>query len=207
MSNNITLISINKIETNQRMNIINWLSQPWPWYISGPLIGLMVPVLLLSGNKTFGISSSLRHICAACIPSKIPFFQYDWKKEIWNLFFVTGILLGGIVVALFLQNPEPVQVNPKLVSELQQFGITNYKGLVPAELFNWENLLSLRELIMMIAGGFLVGFGTRYAGGCTSGHAIMGLSNLQWPSLVATISFMAGGFFVANLVLPWILKL
>lgn len=189
------------------MNIINWLSQPWPWYISGPLIGLMVPVLLLSGNKTFGISSSLRHICAACLPSKIPFFQYDWKKEIWNLLFVTGILLGGIVVALFLQNPEPVQVNPKLVSELQQYGITNYKGLVPPELFSWENLLSMKGFIMMIAGGFLVGFGTRYAGGCTSGHAIMGLSNLQWPSLVATISFMAGGFFVANLVLPWILKL
>ena len=105
------------------MNMIDWLSQPWPWYISGPLIGLTVPALLLLGNKAFGVSSSLRHICAACVPAKIPFFQYDWKKEIWNLFFVTGILLGGIVVALFLQNPEPVSVNPKLVSELQQYGI------------------------------------------------------------------------------------
>jgi uncharacterized membrane protein YedE/YeeE len=189
------------------MNIINWLSQPWPWYISGPLIGLMVPGLLLLGNKTFGISSSLRHICAACIPAKIPFFQYNWKKEMWNLFFVTGVLLGGIVVALFLQNPETVQVNPKLADELQRYGINNYEGLVPVDLFNWNNLLTAKGLIMMIAGGFLVGFGTRYAGGCTSGHAIMGLSNLQWPSLVATVSFMAGGFFVANLVLPWILKL
>jgi uncharacterized membrane protein YedE/YeeE len=189
------------------MNIIDWLSQPWPWYVAGPLIGLMVPVLLLLGNKAFGVSSSLRHICAACIPSKISFFQYDWKKEIWNLFFVTGILLGGLLVALVLQNPGPVHVNAKLSNELHQYGISNYQGLVPAELFNWNSLLSLKGIIMMVGGGFLVGFGTRYAGGCTSGHAIMGLSNLQWPSLVATISFMAGGFLVANFVLPYILKL
>lgn len=187
--------------------MLELLKQPWPWYISGPLIGLMVPALLLLGNKSFGISSSLRHICAACIPAKIPFFQYDWKKELWNLVFVAGVLLGGIFVTLFLQNPEPVQVNAKLVSELQEYGITDYSNLVPFEIFNWENLLSLKGFIMIVVGGFLVGFGTRYAGGCTSGHAIMGLSNLQIPSLIATISFMAGGFFVANLVLPWILKL
>lgn len=189
------------------MNIIEWLSQPWPWYVGGPLIGLMVPTLLILGNKTFGISSSLRHICAACIPSRIPFFQYDWKRELWNLFLVTGVLLGGVVVALFLQDTAPVKVNPQLAAELQQYGITNYEGTVPTQLFSWQNLLTLRGLIMTIAGGFLVGFGTRYAGGCTSGHSIMGLSNLQIPSLIATISFMAGGFFVANLVLPWILKL
>lgn len=187
--------------------MFDFLKHPWPWYIAGPLIGLMVPVLLLIGNKSFGISSSLRHICAACLPAKIPFFQYDWKKETWNLFFVAGILLGGVLVALLFQNPEPVQVNAKLSNELQQYGISNYQGLVPAELFNWNTLLSLKGIIMMVGGGFLVGFGTRYAGGCTSGHAIMGLSNLQWPSLVATISFMAGGFLVANFVLPYILKL
>ena len=189
------------------MNIIEWIKQPWPWYVAGPLIGLMVPALLLTGNKTFGISSSLRHICAACIPAKIPFFQYDWKKEIWNLFFVAGILLGGLLVAQLLQNPQPVQVNAKLATELQQYGISNYSDLVPSELFNWNNLLSLKGIIMMVGGGLMVGFGTRYAGGCTSGHAIMGLSNLQLPSLIATISFMAGGFFVANFILPIILKL
>jgi len=189
------------------MSIINWIKQPWPWYVAGPLIGLMVPVLLLAGNRTLGVSSSLRHICAACIPAKIPFFQYNWRKEVWNLFFVAGILLGGLLVALLLQNPEPIKVNPKLSNELLSYGISNYHGLVPTELFNWNMLLSLKGMLMMVGGGFLVGFGTRYAGGCTSGHAIMGLSNLQWPSLVATISFMAGGFLVANFVLPFILKL
>ena len=187
--------------------MLELLKQPWPWYISGPLIGLMVPLLLLIGNKSFGISSSLRHICAACLPAKIPFFQYDWKKEIWNLFFVTGVLMGGVIVAVWLQNPEPVQVNPKLISDLQQYGVNDYSGLMPSDLFNWNNLLSMQGLLLTVAGGFLVGFGTRYAGGCTSGHAIMGLSNLQLPSLIATISFMAGGFIVANFVLPFILKL
>lgn len=170
------------------MNVIDWLSQPWPWYVAGPVIGLMVPLLLIIGNRSFGISSSLRHICAACIPARIPFFQYDWKKEIWNLFFAAGIVLGGFIAARFLAPTEPVE-------------------LLPADLFSWNNLLTLQGLILTAGGGFLVGFGTRYAGGCTSGHAIMGLSTLQWPSLVATICFMAGGFFVANLILPLILKL
>lgn len=187
--------------------MLEFLKQPWPWYVAGPLIGLMVPALLLLGNKSLGVSSSLRHICAACFPAKIPFFHYDWKKEIWNLFFVTGILLGAIIVSLFFQNPEPVTINPVLVTEMKQYGITNYDGLVPAELFNWNNLLTLQGLVLVVIGGFLVGFGTRYAGGCTSGHSIMGLSNLQLPSLIATVCFFSGGLLVANFVLPWILKL
>lgn len=187
--------------------MIEWLKQPWPWYVAGPLIGLIVPLLLITGNKTFGISSSLRHVCAACLPANIPFFKYDWKKEVWNLFFVAGIMAGAFLVLQFFSNPSPVDVNPKLAVELQQYGIKNYSGLVPAELFNWNALLTLKGIIMMVLGGFLVGFGTRYGGGCTSGHAIMGLSNMQLPSLIATGSFMAGGFIVANWVLPFILKL
>lgn len=189
------------------MRFIEWIKQPWPWYVAGPLIGLMVPLLLIIGNKSFGISSTLRHICAACLPANIPFFKYEWKKEAWNLFFVAGILIGSFLVAQFFTNPEPVQINSKLVAELSTYGISNFHGLVPADLFNWQSLLSAKGILMMVAGGFLVGFGTRYAGGCTSGHAIMGLSSLQWPSLVATISFMAGGFIMANLILPYILKL
>jgi len=189
------------------MHFTDLIKQPWPWYVAGPLIGLTVPLLLILGNKTFGISSSLRHICAACFPAGLSFFQYNWKKEVWNLFFAAGIAAGGYIAARFLNNHQPVAVNTHLVSILQHYGVHNYSGLVPTELFNWQSLLTIRGFILMIAGGFLVGFGTRYAGGCTSGHAIMGLSNLQWPSLVATCCFMAGGFIMANLILPFIMRL
>ena len=187
--------------------MIEILKQPWPWYIAGPLIGLMVPLLLIIGNKTFGISSSLRHICAACIPSKIPYFSYDWKKETWNLVLVAGILMGGFIAATILMNDQPVNVNPTLKNELSGYGITDYHSLLPGQLFNFQTLFSIKGFILIVAGGALVGFGTRYAGGCTSGHAIMGLSNLQGSSLIATICFMVGGFVMANLVLPFILKL
>lgn len=189
------------------MQLWEWIKQPWPWYVAGPLIGLTVPLLLIMGNKAFGVSSSLRHICAACMPANIPFFKYNWRKEAWNLFFVAGILLGAIIATQWLKNGEPVVVNPKLVNDLQQYHINDYSSIVPVDLFNWPSLLTLRGFILMVVGGFLVGFGTRYAGGCTSGHAIMGLSNLQWPSLVATCCFMIGGFITANLILPAILNL
>lgn len=187
--------------------MIEYLKQPWPWYVAGPLIGLTVPALLILGNKSFGISSSLRHICAACIPGNVPFFKYNWKKELWNLFFVFGIFLGGAIAFNLLSSPDAVQVNPKLATELAGYGITNYNHLVPEDIISWPSLFTLRGFLLIIAGGFLVGFGTRYAGGCTSGHAIMGLSNLQLPSLIATICFMVGGFIMANLILPYILSL
>ncbi len=183
------------------------IRQPWPWYVAGPLIGLTVPILLLIGNKSFGISSSLRHMCAACLPAKIPFFQYDWKKEAWNLFFVFGIFLGGMIAAQFIADPNPVVVHPQLSTELAGYGISNYSELVPVQVFSWASLMTIRGLLILVLGGFLVGFGTRYAGGCTSGHAIMGLSTLQWPSLIATCCFMIGGILMANVILPFILAL
>ena len=107
----------------------DFIKNPWPWYVAGPLIGLTVPLLLILGNKSFGISSSLRHVCAACLPANIPFFKYDWKKEIWNLFFVAGILIGGILAAQFLSNPNPVEVNPKLAAEMAGYGAVSYTHL------------------------------------------------------------------------------
>lgn len=113
--------------------MIEFIKQPWPWYVAGPLIGLTVPALLIIGNKSFGISSSLRHICASCMPANIPFFKYDWKKEVWNLFFVFGIFLGGAIAINLLSNANPVEVNPKLATELAGYGITNFNNLVPEE--------------------------------------------------------------------------
>src|SRR5690606_31159628 len=192
---------------NKTKKMIEFLREPWPWYIAGPLIGLTVPALLIIGNKSFGISSSLRHIGASCFPANITFFKYDWKKEVWILFVVFGILLGGFIAMRLLSNPNPVEVNPKLAEELATYGITNYNNLVPEDIMNWKSLFTMRGFLLMVLGGFFVGFGTRYAGGCTSGHAIMGLSNLQFPSLIATICFMIGGFIMANLILPVILSL
>lgn len=189
------------------MSFLDFIRQPWPWYVAGPLIGLTVPTLLLLGNKSFGISSSLRHICAACMPAGIPFFNYNWRREVWNLFFVTGILLGGFLATHFLENQADFQLAPATEQTLRGFGIRDFSGLMPADLFATANLFTLKGLIFFVVGGLLVGFGTRYAGGCTSGHAIMGLSNLQWPSLVATISFMVGGFVMTHLLLPILFKL
>ena len=186
--------------------MIEKLLAPWPWYVAGPLIGLIVPLLLLAGNKPFGISSNLRHICAACIPAKIPFFSYDWKSEAWNLFFVAGIVLGGAITFLFLGGNHSVAISEETVKMLHLYGIRNFDGLMPVQIFSWENIFNLKGLIFFVIGGFLVGFGTRYAGGCTSGHAIMGIANLQWPSLIATISFMTGGILMSQFILPSILQ-
>ncbi|UYQ95258.1 YeeE/YedE family protein [Chitinophaga horti] len=186
---------------------MEWIKQPWPWYIAGPLIGLIVPALLIAGNKAFGISSALRHICAACIPANISFFKYDWRKESWNLFFVGGITIGAFITITFLSTNEPIDLNPQTIADLKAMGLTSFDELLPEDIFNWVNVGRPVGLVFFVLGGFLVGFGTRYAGGCTSGHAIMGLSTFQWPSLVATCCFMAGGFLVTHLAIPYLLKL
>ena len=186
---------------------IEWVSQPWPWYVAGPMIGLTVPALLILGNKTFGISSSLRHICAACVPAGIPFFTYNWKKEIWNLLFVLGTAIGGFIAMNFLTNPDTIVISEATQSDLRALGITNFSDLMPLEIFNWETVFTGKGILFFVIGGLLVGFGTRYAGGCTSGHAIMGISSLQWPSLVATIFFMLGGFFMTHVLLAPLMKL
>lgn len=184
---------------------MNIVYSPWPWYVAGPIIGLTVPLLLWLGNKKLGISSSFRQICAACFPSGIPLFQYDWKKDKWNLFFAGGVLIGGFLGGYAFANPLPVAISLQTQDYLQGLGITNFHGLLPTELFNFSNIPTVQGISLMVIGGFLVGFGTRYARGCTSGHGILGLSALQWPSLVATICFFLGGTFFSHFVLPLIL--
>ncbi|MBS1501656.1 MAG: YeeE/YedE family protein [Bacteroidetes bacterium] len=187
--------------------MMNWITQPWPWYVSGPLIGLMVPAMLLLGNKPFGISSSLRHICAACVPARLPFFNYDWKRESWSLLFVGGVIAGGGIAAYLLSSPAPVAINPHTTELLRQQGVKDFSTLLPQDIFNFGALLTLRGFVFVVVGGFLVGFGTRYADGCTSGHSITGISTLQWPSMVATCWFMIGGFVMTWFILPYLLKL
>lgn len=183
------------------------LYEPWPWYVAGPIIGLTVPTLLLLGNKKLGISSTLRQICAACYAGKLPFLNYDWKKDSWNLYLVVGVLIGGFIGGKVLSNPNEISVSAKTLNYLRAQDLHAPKGFIPEELFNWETLLTPKGFILIVVGGFMVGFGTRYARGCTSGHGIFGLSALQWPSLLATICFFLGGIIVHHFLLPYILAL
>lgn len=183
---------------------MNWIFEPWPWYVSGPLIGITVPVLLVVGNKLLGISSSLRHTCAAVAPANISFLKYNWKEEAWNLFFAAGILIGGFIGGVLLSNGEPVQISPETVEDVKALGIQSFDGLIPADLYNWDTLFSLKGLLVIVLGGFMIGFGSRYAGGCTSGHAIMGLSSLQFASLITVIFFFIGGLLMTWFIAPWL---
>lgn len=187
--------------------LFNIIYQPWPWYVAGPLIGLIVPLLLLTGNKPLGISSSLKHICAACLPANIEFLRYDWRKETWSIALVIGVGIGGFIAGSTLSDPYQIDLSQASLETLSAKGIHGFTGFVPAEIFNWESLFTGKGFIIIVIGGFLVGFGTRYANGCTSGHTIMGLSNLQWPSLIATMAFFIGGLVMTHLILPYILKL
>lgn len=181
------------------------LTRAWPWYVAGPLIGLFVPVLLLLGNRQFGISSNLRHMCAAVFPGRLEFFRYDWKGTgAWNLAFVAGILAGGAFAAFVLGIPD-VSIGEDTRASLQRLGIQDFTGLAPGELFNWRALLTAHGFALVVGGGFLVGFGTAYAGGCTSGHGISGLAVFDRASLLAVAGFFAGGLFGTFVLLPMIL--
>ncbi|MDQ6738070.1 MAG: YeeE/YedE family protein [Gemmatimonadota bacterium] len=184
------------------------LTGSWTWWVSGPLIGLMVPLLLVVGNKLFGISSNLRHLCAATTPRDNPFLRYDWKRAGgWNLVFAAGIIVGGFVAAHLLDGGNAVHVGTAARRSFIALGITDASGLVPSQLFNWTALLTIRGFIILVVGGVLVGFGTAYAGGCTSGHAIAGLADLQLPSLLAVIGFFAGGLVTTWFVLPLLMSI
>lgn len=187
--------------------MIEFLQEPWPWYVSGPLLGLMVPILLLIGNKQFGISSSFRHICAATIKPNAEYFRYQWRSKAWNLYLVAGTIVGAAIAALFLDGTEAPPVSQGAATMFAAWGLESVDGLLPATLYSVTELASAQSLIALIAGGFLVGFGTRYADGCTSGHAIMGLSLLNVGSLVAVAGFFAGGLIVSHFVVPPLLGL
>lgn len=190
------------------MDILTPLREPWPWYVAGPLIGLVVPALLLIGNRAFGISANLRHLCAMIPGRKPEFFRYDWRKAGgWNLLFALGLIGGGLVGGVLLANPEPLALSARTAADLEALGVAPDGNLLPAALFGLGSLLSLKGLVLLVGGGFLVGFGARWAGGCTSGHAIAGLADLQLPSLVAVIGFFVGGLLMTHLLLPLVLRL
>lgn len=185
---------------------MEWITAPWPWYVAGPMIAFIMFLLLVFG-KEFGFSSNLRTMCAIGGGGKVAdFFKFDWKSQVWNLVFAVGAILGGYLAHKYMMPSEKIDLNPKTVAELESHGIMNAGAqYIPPEMFSWDFLATWQGMIIMIGGGFLIGFGTRYAGGCTSGHAISGLSNLQWPSLLAVIGFFIGGLIMTYFILPFLL--
>ncbi len=184
--------------------MIEYISQPWAWYVSGPVIAFVMFLLLWAGGE-FGVSSNLRTICSmGGAGKKIGFFNFDWKKQIWNLVFIFGAILGGFIAQNYLNSNEALQLSQNTVNDLAGLGIAFDGALVPAQLFSWESIATIQGFLVLVVGGFLVGFGARWAGGCTSGHAISGLSNFQLPSLIAVIGFFIGGLTMTYLIFPLI---
>ena len=185
---------------------MEFIYNPWPWYVAGPIIALIMVLLIVFG-KSFGMSSNLRTICAIAGAGKYSdFFKYDWRNQIWNLVLVLGAAIGGFIAHNYMMIDHNIELNQITIDELQSLGIKNPgSSYLPDELFGLEALSSLYGWIYLIFGGILIGFGTRYAGGCTSGHAISGLSNMQLPSLIAVIGFFIGGLLMTHFILPYLL--
>lgn len=185
--------------------MIDFIKQPWPWYLSGLMISAIMIILLYWG-KAFGFSSNLRTLCTMVgAGKKVKFFDFDWKAQKWNLMFLIGSIIGGYIAANFLSNPADLALSTATIADLSALGISFNGSLNPDELFSISALSEPKTWILLLIGGLLVGFGTRYAGGCTSGHAISGLSNLQLPSLVAVVGFFIGGLVMTHFILPYIL--
>jgi uncharacterized membrane protein YedE/YeeE len=183
--------------------MLEFIRQPWAWYVSGASIAAIMIILIYFG-KSFGFSSNLRTICTlAGAGKKVRFFDFDWKTQKWNLLFLSGSVLGGLIAATLLKNDQPLQLSAATIHDLKALGIRFDGQLEPEQLFG-IHALSFKNIMLMLLGGLLVGFGSRYAGGCTSGHAISGLSNLQLPSLVAVIGFFAGGLIMTYILFPLI---
>lgn len=184
---------------------MEFVFKTWHWSISGLLIGLVMLCLIYFG-KTFGMSSNLRSLCAMTgLGKSVGFFDFNWKTQRWNLWVVFGAMLGGFVAVNFMSDVSNVSINPKTISELSKLGFDAPDGkLLPNAMFSNEIFESPKLIFVLIFGGILIGFGTRYASGCTSGHAIYGLSSLQLASLKAVIGFFIGGLLMAHFILPLI---
>ena len=184
---------------------MDWIFEPWPWYVAGPLIAVVMFLLIFFG-KGFGMSSNLRTICTICgADAQSDFFDFNWRAQRWNLVVVLGTIIGGFIGANLLSADTAVNITPETVNMLENLGFDSAgEAYLPTEIYSWEAVGGIKALIILLVGGFLIGFGARYAGGCTSGHAISGLSNLQLPSLIAVIGFFIGGLVMIHLLFPLI---
>jgi uncharacterized membrane protein YedE/YeeE len=181
------------------------LKSPWPWYVSGALIAIVMLTMFFFGQR-FGVSSNFKTVCAMCGAGKVSkFFDFDWKENTWNLLFLFGSVLGGYISSKWLSDGKGVKISEETIQDLNELGLGAPTSMQPSEIFSWSFLTTFEGFVILVIGGFLIGFGTRYASGCTSGHAITGLSTFQLPSLVAVIGFFIGGLFTTFVLLPALL--
>lgn len=150
------------------------------WAAAGAGIAAVTLTLLFVLNRRLGISTGFEDVCSLVL--KAPYFRRErlLSARGWRLPFLAGLVLGGVISAVLGGGWSP---SWELGMLDQRLGL-GHAG----------------KLIWMFVGGLFIGFGTRLAGGCTSGHGIFGLSNLEWPSLVSTISFMGGGVVTTHLI-------
>lgn len=186
---------------------IDFVSQPWHWAVSGTMIALVMFLLTWMG-RSFGVSTSFKAFCTALGARKFSsFFDIDLKEEGWRIAFVVGGLIGGAFAVNFLSSPEAVDISASTRAYLDSVNLTypqsdaTGQGFMPTTLLNFT---SLKGVLLAVFGGFLVGFGARYGDGCTSGHAITGLSHLQLPSLLTVIGFFIGGLLMTHFILPFL---
>jgi uncharacterized membrane protein YedE/YeeE len=184
---------------------MDFLFHTWHWSITGFLIGIIMLTLNYFG-KVFGMSSNLRSLCTLAGAAKFAdFFRFDVKAQYWNLMVVFGAMIGGFVAVQFMSDPSNVAINPQAIAQLETMHIDSPNGkLLPEALFGNAVFESPKMILILLIGGLLIGFGSRYAGGCTSGHAIAGMSNLQRQSLKAVIGFFVGGLIMAHFIFPLI---
>jgi len=183
--------------------MLEFIKQPWPWYVAGPSLTVVMFFLLYFG-KSFGVSRNLQTICSVAGADKLAdYFRIDTKARRWGLVFVLGSIAGGFLSANFLTESSSIALASDTIARLQELGFQNAgDSYLPAEIFGSAQVTSLSGLTILLLGGMLVGFGARYAGGCTSGHAISGLSNLQIPSLIAVVGFFIGGLIMTHALFP-----
>lgn len=184
---------------------MDFITQPWEWYVAGPMISSIMFLLYYFGER-FGVSSNLETLCSIMGAGKfVDYFKADWKENLWNLIFIVGAIVGGFIASNYMATTDAVAINPQTVQDLADIGIMNAgQTYLPDEIFSIDTMFSLKGFSILIIAGFLVGFGARWAGGCTSGHAIVGLSNLELPSLIAVIGFFIGGLVMTWFILPLI---
>lgn len=180
---------------------MDFILQPWAWYVAGPIIAFCMFLMYFFGKK-FGVSSNLETVCAMGGGGKfVDFFKFDWRKNKWNLVFVAGLITGGFIANQWLTPDDSVAISVNTVNDLSEIGIYNAGSTyLPDEIFSVGSMMTVKGFLILLVAGVLVGFGSRYAGGCTSGHGIVGLSSLSMESFIAV-----GGFFIGGLIMTWLI--